>query len=907
MSRLDWTNAAVDHSRVADPVPGNVVSRGVQFAVYRRIAWAALSKGYDLRHPRASYFAWNLPPQNDAPKKHKPAAGLDVLEKEDVEGGEGDGWTPFDVGDKELVPVVNRWIYAFETGHGPKGKIGLLVREYHADDKGKLTFVEGAKRRGVDATDEGEPIGQSIPDVGLPHARQTEHCHYVFVATRGRLCWDAIADLQKDLSGSPGSWGMPSIYKPVNLGDSLPVGADGTTYVPVIDPLTLGESLGRSYRRALNWAINLTVPHDENPKLKEAKVTALKYQLGTMIRDSLLHEGKDPLGIKPELVNEGELMLHFLAKHEGSLSDAQKQTVIQIAALVVFLESDIWSQAKRWYLGTKDTGPTTAAAQSIGHYFLASREYCHRRFRETEIGCRHLDEVMDAPDGPLAWLFEPPKEQSHARETYEQWHQIVRKTLTTAVLGIAEFGPMLAASRKVADANEMIRHTLWRIFPLTKPRVLKTAKTRNLLAHLLKHQPEWQRVMVHSQSVLHEVEHWIDKDGKTHWPHGSKFAKPAEILSMVLAGVELINLADKFQLAMRELSRQEGGRQKSTLTVVMEMTVASLDVLVAAEEPIREYGLYMAEGGSAETVIEKLLSPAAFKILGGVSSALEGITALVEAHEAAERGERGVSVGYHIVSNGAFLASLGSFMAFFIADPIAFPLLSAASLGLIAVGVAAVAIGYMVVACLTTTAWQSFAGHCVFGRDKSDGKTSWSGSEFHEWKQDPEGLALQIRALTAMLCGFSMRGEGSKGANSVRISFGSLPPNAKLQIQFELALDDGTTSRPGYLIDLEESGGLIHNWGGPPACRQLEPSFEKGRLRTLIVAPLWPEGHWAVRSECWAVIQYAPQAANGEEGVATGTIPVHGNFNYKIVEPGALGIAHMNVLESIDATAKVSR
>jgi hypothetical protein len=905
-------DAPVDHRVVADPKPGNVVSRGIQFAVQRRIGWAALPKGYDLRHPKASYFDWNLPPLSDASKSHKPADGLDIDEDDLGEGGGegGEGATkPMDRGDKELVPVKNRWIYAFETGYGDKGKIGLLSREYHADDKGKLTFVDGGERRRVDATEDSEPKGQPINDAGLPHARQSEHCHYVFVGTRGRLCKDAIADLERNLSGPPESWGMPSIYKPINLGDSLPTGADGTPFALVIDPLTLGETLGRSYRRALNWGINLAVPHGENPIVEKAKTTALKYQLGKMMRDSLLHEGRDALDIKPHLVNNGELMLHFLAKHEGDLSTVRRQVAIQVAALIVFLNSDIWSQAHRWYFGPKNPGPTTTAGKTIGHFFKASETCCKRRFNETDPGWRQLMKDLDAADGPMKWLYEP-EPHSHARETYEQWHQVIRKTFTTKVLGIAEYGPILKASRKVADANALINRTLASMFPLTNMKFLKSTKGRNLLARLLKHDPQWHRVMVHSQTVLNEVQHWIDKEGKVHWPHGTKFAKPAEVLSLLLAGVELINLVDKFQLAMRSLARQAyDENRKSTLTVAMEMTVASLDVLVAAEEPIREFGLYIADGSKAETVVKKLLSPGAFKVMGGVSSALEAVVAFMEAHEAAERGERGLSMGYRTVGVGAGLAAVGSFMAVFLADPIAFPLLSAASMGLIVVGVAAVAIGYMVVACLTTTAWQSFAAHCVFGTKvpidgENDGKTTWSGGEFHEWKENPEGLELQIRALTAMICGFSMRGEGSKGANSVRITFGSLPPNAKLQIQFELKLDDKTVSRPGYLIDLEGSG-LVHTWGGPEACRQLTPSFdEKGRLKYLVIAPLWPEGRWATDSECWAVIQYAPQGANAGEGAATGTIPIHGNFNYKIVESGRLGIAHMDVLESIDAKEK---
>jgi hypothetical protein len=56
-----------------------------------------------------------------------------------------------------------------------------------------------------------------------------------------------------------------------------------------------------------------------------------------------------------------------------------------------------------------------------------------------------------------------------------------------------------------------------------------------------------------------------------------------------------------------------------------------------------------------------------------------------------------------------------------------------------------------------------------------------------------------------------------------------------------------------------------------------------------------------VQSHCFAVIQYAPQATDKETGVATGTIPAHGPLRYNIIETGVIGIAHTNVLDSIEA------
>ena len=220
-------------------------------------------------------------------------------------------------------------------------------------------------------------------------------------------------------------------------------------------------------------------------------------------------------------------------------------------------------------------------------------------------------------------------------------------------------------------------------------------------------------------------------------------------------------------------------------------------------------------------------------------------------------------------------------------------------------GVAAVAIGYVIVACLKTTPWQSFAGHCVFGTNRDKGDTPWSGTNFSEWKETPEGLDIQIRALTAMLCGFKIAGEGTYGiGNSVKFAFGQLPPNARLQIQFSITLDNSTTVTPGYLIDSRTPGGgqqlgrgLWHRAArrfshrGPPhrahSWPRLARAQEGSQGRSILLLrrpPVW-------------------RGAGHRHGDRSGdrTIPVDGPLRYDIVEPGVIGYDHTNVLESIEA------
>src|SRR6516165_389637 len=77
-------------------------------------------------------------------------------------------WTPRRP--KTFEPLTNRWIYAFEVGSAKRPHIPQLAAEYHADKDGRLGFVDGAKRRGVDA--KAAPKPTSVPEAALPVALQ---------------------------------------------------------------------------------------------------------------------------------------------------------------------------------------------------------------------------------------------------------------------------------------------------------------------------------------------------------------------------------------------------------------------------------------------------------------------------------------------------------------------------------------------------------------------------------------------------------------------------------------------------------------------------------------------------------------------------------------------------------------
>ena len=199
---------------------------------------------------------------------------------------------------------------------------------------------------------------------------------------------------------------------------------------------------------------------------------------------------------------------------------------------------------------------------------------CHiqaiRRLNETPDGAYYINTVvLNNPDGPMAWLFEPAEDDHKARELYEKWYPVARKSVTALVVGTAELGPQLMVTKKITRTRNMVRATLRRIYPKSMVASLEKVD-EHLRKGILKLTPQGRGCLLEQDKLKQELTHWID-ESKAHWPHGTKLAKVAEMASFALTLVEAYNLLNTINEVYEELSKQGVARRQSGYTLAMRI------------------------------------------------------------------------------------------------------------------------------------------------------------------------------------------------------------------------------------------------------------------------------------------------------------------------------------------------
>src|SRR5215831_7363525 len=364
----------------------------------------------------------------------------------------------------KFAKIQDKYIYAFELGPRDSDQNPLLVKEYHADKDGALSFVDGAKRRLVEFKAATNWV--SIKAVSLPLIKNGKPVRYAFVVTRGRVSKSTIQDMEN---------GLHPVYHPMYLGDDMYFGKgdDGTSFVSVIDPLTLAYKLNDAYQAALNDFTNYTVPNEKAAdeltaaeKAQNAKVEArnARFQLARMIKDTLLAPDghvTDPLNLCKYLDGNGNPLLQEISEHESKLRKLSWKRRNAAQELVTFFRSSLWSDAHRWYLGTPSD------ANEIGHFWLGSWGQNLDRLNETPEGRQfeaqllNLEKGTDPSKNWVKYLFHPEEaSEPHAKELYHKIFPIARKAATGVVIGIAEMAPALIVHGEVKAANRRILLTL---------------------------------------------------------------------------------------------------------------------------------------------------------------------------------------------------------------------------------------------------------------------------------------------------------------------------------------------------------------------------------------------------------------------------------------------------------------
>jgi colicin import membrane protein len=826
-------------------------------------------------------------------------------------------WTPDPL--KTYAPIQHRWIYVFQIADGQKA---LLAAEYHADKKGALGFVAGAKRRLVEPSAAPKPA--PIPEAGLPLASQGTKLRYKFVATRGRMGKDAIWDMENFLH---------PVYSPVDLADpdSFQAGPNAQVFIPVIDILSIAEGLSKAYKVALNVAINKVVAHDKNPDKAKVEVQSRKYQLAKMINDSFLaSEGGtgDPAGIRDSLAGGGATLTSFISDYESAIHKVVWNSRNAAALLVDLLNSPMYGKAYYYYLGED------AWANTIGHYYLDATFRSLDRLSETPEGRKLEREIVENDrSGLMSYLFFPydDTDDDTADALMEQFNArfpIMRKAATAAVIGLGELAPALVLQKKLSSANQRkIASTISVFLSHTEVTVVMST-SRGEVAQVLRLEQTSLRIEVNYKQAKVDIEEWIEQ-GKPHWPEESKWASASELAGKLFVCVELVNFFNNFHELQEDPSAKTG----------FEMLGAGLDLACALEDPIRAWakradarraaikearaaaadagkpaadaaadagGAAADAGGAAADVgavggaeaeavgiFGKMTAPAVFKALGAASAGIDMVVYYLEAREAKERGDTGVATGNAVVASGSALILTSSLVngAGYLMEAAT---LTAAASAFLVIGVVVLVVGYVLLAWFSTSSWQKFARHCSFGIEPAKpGKEVWSGGDFDQWTETSEGLERQMNVLTAMMCAFNISGGTTSGrgsdAESIMVTFGNLPPHSTLVVRFQIDYESGMRHVPEYEIDLETLHITCkHN----ASVADFQPYSQDGRIHSVLLSsdrPAAARGTKVLKSKVYLTVLYAGKS---------GKIPPRGECKYKLYDESiGLNFKSLNTLE----------
>jgi hypothetical protein len=819
-----------------------------------------------------------------------------------------------------LISIKNRTIYAFELAEGQKA---ILAAEYLADPKGALRYVPGFKRRSVEpkAAGKGTPVpAAALPLIRqVPGAKRAEPLRYLFVAIRGRLSKKTIWDIENDLA--------QPIFQHWDLADPSSFRqASGQSFVLVIDPITLAENLSKAYQGALIDAYNYIVPHENNPHREDVEIRNRKLQLARMIKESLLAPGghtTDPLKIAGSLINNGSDLLQFVTDETTTLDEFDRKRKRASVDLVRFLKSRVWTDTHYWYMAIPQSDD-----DGIAHAFLDASFRCTDRLCETPEGReyeRQLVEELESGTGILSYLFAPPKGAQEWNEAYWRVYPIIRKIATATVIGFVEMAPALTVWSKARAADKTIVATLTVWFESAQAAVV-VRKPNGRVAAALRIRTHVPHVQIDYKKVKPDLTKWLE-EGKPHWPAGGKAAEVAELMTKLFIGVETLNTFNKLSEMMHAFTSQSSEISKK-ITTTAEFVGAGLDLAVALEDPIRAWAEEQAairEAGGhaphvgakaaeeleetkkeAEGLFGKLTKPAAFKVIGAVSAAIDVGVYAFEGIEALHKGDRGVAGGNFAIAGGSLLMLVGNLMnvASYImtassgatAGTLA---LTAAGATILVIGVVIVMIGFAVVEYFHRTAWQKFAEHCSFGKKHGfSGHEVWSAGDFSAWTTDGKGLDRQIEVLTAMLCAF--RAEGDTGDNhSILFTFGVVPPKSRLMLDLSITYENNQTNKLEYEIDLDNPySALNHSDSAHEGDHHAVPAdiglkVQDGRLVSMVVRAERLVSGPVKTATCEAAIRFAPGSS--------GKVPVEGEFKYTFVENGHI---HSTEMDSLDVGAE---
>ncbi|HET9929286.1 MAG TPA: hypothetical protein VFQ35_01305 [Polyangiaceae bacterium] len=743
----------------------------------------------------------------------------------DAPSNDENGWKPVALPDNRPPPrLTGKFVYAFQV----LGADTQLFAEILADAQGKLAVTPGRVARTTERDKRAAPAATNTDVFTLPHTINGKRAFYFFLVSRIRLHVSTINDLEVT---------RPPALVPLDLekdGSFLLVGgSDGNsttieTFLPVIDPITIGINLHTRYEQACNELIAFTMEFKEQSDAQRTRVRDRHKALflAKLLQSVVEGDPSDKLGLKNEFKNDDpSAPKKFIETYDKTVEDLVKRRDRLVEPLVHFLAGKLLETAENSYLVTEKDDYAA---------FLSHLEVMYDRINEAPLGKARIGKLIDNPtfafrEYVLRTSPAPDAKFSVGRKA----NSAILGLWKEAVPGVLSKAPN--AAEKIANALKFIAR-----IELVKVEAKEISYT-------------YRKKNGRLRTVTKTVQETTAIAPATALAKWAQDGLPGRGLERLAQGIEIANLT----LALVSLANAEPGEDRG---------FALLNLFGSVLDGVSAFNAFLKIGERS------------IKIVGGVSAAVDTVLAARDGINAYGRDDTSSAVGFGIVATGSVLTLAGCVCA-----------AAGLAAGATVVGIPLAAFLEVVGAVLVGAGWilavfsadseiELFVSHCMFGKNSNSGskdKPKWASAAFGTWSQ-PGGLDHQVKSLLTILAAFTVKATDYTGIN---VQLGLTMSGSKLRIKFDAGYNLGITHRPDLLIDIGQQS--MQQFGGDPQDpSRLRVGESNGRPFVQITAD-WPPNVRPPKAIQHQYCMVEVQLLLDDQG---NTVPIQKALSYRVHE-----------------------
>lgn len=743
----------------------------------------------------------------------------------DVPAKDESTWKPVALpSDKEPPRFSGKFVYAFRV----LGDDTQLFAEIFADQQGNLAVFPGRVARATERDKRDQPTPTGSDRFTLPHTINGKRAFYFFIVSRIRLHVSTINDLEVERPPALVALDLEKDDSFLFVGSSDGNSSSSETFLPVIDPITIGINLHTRYEQACNELIAFTMEFKEQSDAQRTRVRDRHKALflAKLLQSVMEGDPSDKLGLKNEFKNsDPSAVKAYIDAYDKTVQDLVKRRDRLVEPLVHFLAGKLLETTENSYLVTEKQDYAL---------FLPHLQLMHERINEAPLGKARIGKLIDNPTFAFREYVLRTSPADDARFA-------VGRKAHSAILGLwREAVPGLLS--KTPSAAERIANSLKFIARLDLVKV----ETKQISYTYRKKNGRLRTVT----KTVQETTAIAPATALAKW---AQDGLPGRGLERLAQGIEVANLT----LALVSLADAEPGEDRG---------FALLNLFGSVLDGVSAFNAFLKIGERS------------IKIVGGISAAVDTVLAARDGINAYGRDDTSSAVGFGIVATGSVLTLAGCVCA-------AAGLAAGATVVgipfavfLEVVGAVLVGAGWILAVFSADTEIELFVSHCMFGKSSNSGSTDkpkWASAAFGDWAK-PGGLDHQVKSLLTILAAFTVKATDYTGIN---IQLGLTMSGSKLRVKFVAGYNLGILHQPDLLIDIGQQ--TMQQLGGDPQDpSRLRVGENNGRAFVQITAD-WPPNARPPKAIQHQFCTVEVQLLLNDQG---NTVPINGPMSYRVHE-----------------------